>query len=178
MKKYCCNPCKFKSNNKYDYTRHIESNRHSTIIAEEEEEALALAIDVPAVFECHKCGNVYLSQSSRTKHMNKCNAENNENLLKQGEFNIIELNLTREKVLLLEKSVEDKNILYSKILKEKEILENKYKNIKDSQTIKYLTFISNNYTDTKHLKGYTNLWYLYTFPIISLLSNQIHNILK
>lgn len=66
MSKYNCIKCKYSSNNKRDYTRHLSSKKHKTD-------------DVVVVdkFECNNCGKLYKGQSGLWKHKGSCEFDSN-----------------------------------------------------------------------------------------------------
>lgn len=67
VSKYICVKCKYNSNNKRDYSRHLNSKKHNKI---------SEFIDK---FECNNCGKSYKGQSGLWKHMTVC--ENDSNVL-------------------------------------------------------------------------------------------------
>lgn len=62
--KYRCIKCKYNSNNKRDYTRHLNSKKHSTD-------------GVVDKFVCGKCGKMYKGQSGLWKHKGICGMDSN-----------------------------------------------------------------------------------------------------
>ena len=82
-KKYTCNYCDFKSNNKSDYAKHCETIKHKTqIVARKNPENLAnlanLAKNIKIIEYRCDCGKLYKHKSSLSKHKNKCNYNNND----------------------------------------------------------------------------------------------------
>ena len=71
ISKFSCVKCKYNSNNKRDYTRHLNSKKHQNDVTVEK-------------FECSNCKKSYKGQSGLWKHKGNCNESNvfNQNLLK------------------------------------------------------------------------------------------------
>lgn len=109
MTKYNCEPCDFESDNKNDYNRHCNTNKHknNTVIVPEIE-----------LFICNSCGNEYSSQSGRTKHMKKCITlanKSNDNTTND---------MLKEKIKSLKKKLNEKDTTI-KLLKELLLLKDK-----------------------------------------------------
>lgn len=75
---YKCNECKFSTNKRTDYNRHIKTSKHEKNIE-------YINIEQNNEYICKYCNNSYLSQKGLTKHRNKC-SKNMKLLAKKNEL--------------------------------------------------------------------------------------------
>lgn len=169
MYKYNCNPCEFSTDIKNDYTRHMNTNKHIQNVAD--------LIVQQETFECPHCGNTYASQSSRSKHMNKCAKANIDNIVKQKDAEIKEVKTTAEL-----SSMKEKIVLYEKALTDKDkqltTYERMLMSLATPQSINYFTYISTNYPNTKALRGqnsYVSMLEAKTMTLIEVITMYYEN---
>jgi len=81
--KFFCEKCQFKTNNKYDYSKHVKTNKHikNNIIEENQQ--------TPKKYIC-KCGKEYNDRAGLWKHKNKKKCDDPNNIYKD-ESTIIKL---------------------------------------------------------------------------------------
>jgi len=120
-KKYICESCDFISNNKTNYTIHLQTQTHIKNITPENKTC------------CNKCFKIFNHKNSLYKHKKTCNNINNENNIENNNDNI--LDDPNVKILLLKQELKFKEIekkllnektkIESKLLKEKTKIESK-----------------------------------------------------
>jgi|688.fasta_scaffold234011_1 hypothetical protein len=142
--KYLCNKCRYETNNKSNYNRHIKSCNNNIIIEANENKS----------YSCDKCGKSFIHQSSLSRH------ENYRCLKIREELSLLKNQFIEYQELMKSKEIE----LENKFLKEKNIfLDQEIKELKDFITsgkggntiynISVKTYVQKNYPNAPVLLG-------------------------
>ena len=119
-KKFICELCDFKSNNKTDYSTHLKTNKHKN------KEILQNTNDFTPKnvnYDC-ECGKSYKHKPSLYKHKKKCKLENEDKLITYDENN---LNYKDMFLQLLQKT----DALHNLIIEQNKIIQEKDKTINE-----------------------------------------------
>ncbi|ARF10102.1 hypothetical protein Indivirus_15_2 [Indivirus ILV1] len=162
MVNYNCDSCGFLSTNKKDYTRHIKTNKHLQKVKQDGQTSITCPTVVqqnPTKFKCKYCENVYMSQSSRSKHMKNCinNVSNIITKEKDNEIKDIKLQTLENEIKRVQQEAKEKEEILKKQLSTYEQL---LKSMTTPQTINYYNYIVQTYPNAPALEGqktYNNL---------------------
>ena len=138
IKKYVCESCDIKTNNKKDYTNHLSTAKHinfsvSNIVAKSCSE-----------HKCVNCDKIYKSRVGLWTHKKKCKKEEKKEDI-ESQMNIILMEILKQNQTMIDKSTSENNnssliielIKQTQKFKEQMIEQNKYileliKNISDN----------------------------------------------
>lgn len=150
MLKYNCENCNFKSTNKKDYSRHIQTKKHLENVDDnpithvtELDISSTLAVN-DKVFICHNCNNSFTRGSSLSRHKKTC---------MDGKIKDTEVNSLKKENERLQNELENRN-------KQINTYETMLKSLAAPQTINYFNHICVNYPNTPALesaKSHTNM---------------------
>lgn len=162
MVKYECVLCDFSTTRKTEYNRHIKTKKHLQKVKQDDKLSITCPTVVqqnPTKFKCKYCENVYVSQSSRSKHMKNCinNVSNIITKEKDNEIKDIKLQTLENEIKRVQQEAKEKEEILKKQLFTYEQL---LKSMTSPQTINYYNYITQSYPNAPALEGqqtYKNL---------------------
>ena len=165
MTKYNCSNCKYNTDKKSNYTRHIESKSHLRKVNESADKIPTAPRVSPTLapinktYICTICGNKFTRASSLSRHKKSC---------MEGKLKDIEVeNIKKEYEKFQKQAKEKEKFLKKQAKEEKEILkqqlqtyEHMLKSMTTPQTVNYFNYVVQNYPNAPALKcqkSYKNL---------------------
>ena len=155
---YTCDHCNFSTKKKYNYDKHILSNKHKLVeskslvslsksmvspkLAEDSQKLASCSIEISNIFKCKYCEQGYKHRSSLSKHIKySCNKNKTENLAEKVRLLILQLEYK-------DKQLERQAKQIDKLIEKLEI--NTY-NTNSNNTINNININLLNYKDTSYL---------------------------